>query len=94
MAAARPAAVAMSASEIPGATTAKVADPLRPMPLHIVDPYHFHFQIIGIFRFLTIAGFGQPTEFHITYSENFSQVTILHFLGFSINSRKILAVPK
>jgi hypothetical protein len=32
MAAANPAAVAMSASEIPGATTARVADPRIPIP--------------------------------------------------------------
>ena len=35
MAAARPAAVAISASEIPGATMAKVADPLAPIPLKV-----------------------------------------------------------
>ena len=35
MAAARPAAVAINASEIPGATTARVADPLAPMPLKV-----------------------------------------------------------
>ena len=33
MAAASPAAVAISASEIPGATTARLAEPLKPIPL-------------------------------------------------------------
>ena len=34
IAAAKPAAVAISASEIPGATTARLADPLIPIPLN------------------------------------------------------------
>ena len=34
--AAKPAAVAMSASEMPGATTASVAEPLAPMPRNAV----------------------------------------------------------